>query len=137
MTVQDLPHVNASLNALATLLIVAGFICIKSRRVVAHKRFMLSAVAVSAAFLACYLVYHFYVPSKKYAGTGLMRPVYFTILISHVILAATVPVFVCITLYYAFRNRFDRHKRIVRWTLPIWLYVSVTGVAVYWMLYQA
>lgn len=137
MSVNDLPHVNASLNALATLLIVAGFMAVKSRRLELHKRLMLAAVGVSAAFLTCYLVYHFHVPSMKYSGVGAMRVVYFAILISHIVLAATVPIFVGMTLYRAYRNQFEAHKRIAKWTLPIWLYVSVTGVIVYWMLYQS
>lgn len=136
MTVQDLPHVNATLNAVATVLIVAGFAMVKSKRIAAHKVCMLGAVAVSAVFLACYLFYHFNVGSVKYGGVGAIRAVYFFILISHIVLAAVVPVLVGITLYRAFRNQVDLHRRIARWTLPIWLYVSITGVIVYWMLYR-
>ncbi|MBX3395753.1 MAG: DUF420 domain-containing protein [Phycisphaerae bacterium] len=136
MTVQDLPHLNATLNAVATLMILAGFAMVRSKRIIAHRACMLGAVAVSSAFLASYLVYHFNVGSVKYEGVGTIRAVYFFILISHVVLAAVVPVLVGITLYRAFRNQIDHHRRIARWTLPIWLYVSVTGVIVYWMLYR-
>ncbi len=136
MSVADLPHVNAALNTLATVLIVAGFVLIKQRRVAAHKACMLAAVGVSAAFLGCYLVYHFEVGSVKYPGTGALRTIYLSILLTHVVLAAAVPVLVGITVYRALRNQLERHKRIAKWTLPIWLYVSVTGVVVYWMLYQ-
>ncbi len=136
MTVEQLPHVNASLNALASVLIIAGYAFIRRRRITAHKACMKSAVAVSAAFLACYLVYHFHVGSVKFTGQGPIRTIYFFILISHIILAAAVPVLVGITVARALRNRLEAHKRIARWTLPIWLYVSVTGVMVYWMLYR-
>lgn len=136
MSVTDLPHVNAALNATATVLIVLGFVMIKRRRIGLHKTCMLSAVAVSAAFLACYLVYHFEVGSVKYRGDGYLRTIYLSILLTHVVLAAAVPFLVGFTVYRAFRNQLDAHKRIARWTLPIWLYVSVTGVVVYLMLYR-
>jgi uncharacterized membrane protein YozB (DUF420 family) len=135
MTVRDLPAVNASLNALATILLIYGYILIRAGKREKHKRVMLSAFGVSAIFLVCYLVYHFEVGSVPYQGQGWMRTVYFTILISHVILAAAVPVLTIVTLWRAFQERFDKHKRIAKITFPIWLYVSITGVLVYFMLY--
>jgi len=137
LTVQDLPHLNATLNAVATVLLLAGFTFIRMNRVRPHMVCMLTSVLVSAAFLASYLIYHYHVGSVKYTGQGLARGFYFFVLITHVVLAAIVPIFVSITLYFAARRRFDRHKRIARITFPIWLYVSITGVIVYWMLYQA
>lgn len=145
--VELLPSVNASLNGLATLLLVCGYVLIRSGRPVAHKRVMLTAFATSVAFLACYLVYHYFVGSKKFPGTGPVRTVYLVILATHVVLAATVPFLAAITIYRglkAERERdvalsgplWQRHRRIAKWTLPIWLYVSVTGVIIYWMLYH-
>lgn len=131
-----LPAVNASLNGLATLLLVTGYVLIRRNRVHAHKRVMLSAFGVSIVFLACYLVYHAYAGSKPFPGTGLMRPVYFTILISHILLAAAVPVLAVVTIYRALKGQWDKHRRIARVTFPIWLYVSVTGVMIYVMLYH-
>lgn len=135
-TVRDLPALNATLNALATLLLVTGWLLIRRRRIAAHRRVMWSALACSAAFLVSYLVYHAEVGSVRFQGTGAVRTLYFTILLSHTLLAAAVPVLALVTLSRALARRFDRHRAIARWTLPIWLYVSVTGVAVYWMLYQ-
>lgn len=135
MSVRDLPSVNASLNALAALLLLSGWLLIRSGRRRAHARCMVAAVIASAAFLTCYVVYHLEVGSVPYQGTGALRPLYFAILISHVLLAMTVPPLAALTLWPALRERFDRHKRIARWTLPIWAYVSVTGVVIYAMLY--
>ena len=135
MTVRDLPAVNASLNALATILLIYGYRLIRQGKREQHKRVMLSAFAVSIVFLICYLVYHAKVGSVPYQGQGVMRIVYFTILISHVILAAIVPVLAIMTLWRAFQERFDKHRKIAKITLPIWLYVSITGVIVYLMLY--
>lgn len=135
-TVRDLPALNATLNALATLLLVTGWLLIRRRRIAAHRRVMWSALACSAAFLVSYLVYHAEVGSVRFQGTGAVRTLYFTILLSHTLLAAAVPVLALVTLSRALARRFDRHRAIARWTLPIWLYVSVSGVAVYWMLYQ-
>lgn len=136
MTVRDLPHVNALLNTAATILLIVGYFFIRQKRVAAHKACMIGAATVSAAFLVCYLVYHFEVGSVKFTGQGAIRTVYFSILLSHTLLAATVPVFVGFTLVRALRGQFEKHRRVARWTLPIWLYVSVTGVLVYLMLYQ-
>ncbi len=135
MTVRDLPTINASLNALCTLLLLYGYSLIRQGKREQHKRVMLSAFATSIIFLICYLVYHYEVGSVPYKGQGIMRTVYFTILISHVILAATVPVLAIMTLWRAFQERFDKHRRIAKITFPIWLYVSITGVIVYLMLY--
>lgn len=136
LAVGDLPAVNATLNATAAVLLAAGYLFIRRRRWRAHRACMVAALAVSLAFFVSYLTYHAQVGSVAFQGTGAIRTVYFTILISHVILAATVPFLATITVVRALRRRFDRHKQIARWTLPIWLYVSVTGVVVYWMLYR-
>jgi len=134
MSVQDLPHLNAALNTLAATLIFMGWVFIRNDQKAAHRNAMILAVLVSAAFLTSYLIYHYHAGSRPYTGTGLVRYVYFTVLITHVVLAAAVPVLVIITVYRAARKQFDKHKRIARWTLPIWMYVSVTGVVVYLML---
>jgi protein SCO1/2/putative membrane protein len=124
------------LNGTAAVLLVAAFVLIKRGRIQAHKRVMLTAFTVSSLFLISYLVYHAQVGSVHYPHTGLIRTVYLTILTTHTILAATVPVLAIITLRRGLKGMFVRHKAIARWTLPIWLYVSVTGVVVYLMLYQ-
>jgi uncharacterized membrane protein YozB (DUF420 family) len=134
--IHDLPAVNATLNATAAVLLVIGYVLIRRRRWRAHRIAMVSALACSLLFLTSYLAYHAHVGSVHFPGTGAARSIYFAILISHTLLAATVPVLAGITVVRAYRRKFDRHKRIARWTLPIWLYVSVTGVVVYWMLYQ-
>lgn len=136
MSAADLPTVNASLNALAAILLILGYILIRQGRREAHRKAMLAAFATSVAFLICYLVYHFQVGSVRFQKTGLVRTVYFAILISHTILAAAVPPLAIVTLSRALKARFPAHRAIARWTLPIWLYVSVTGVVVYWMLYR-
>lgn len=136
LDVRDLPTVNASLNAIAAVLLVIGYVLIRQRRWRAHRAVMLAAVACSALFLISYLYYHYQVGSVRYQGEGWLRTVYFTVLLTHTVLAAAVPFLAIITLVQAFRERFDKHRKIARWTLPIWLYVSVTGVVVYWMLYQ-
>lgn len=140
--VQWLPAVNASLNGLATLLLMAGYVAIKRRQIGIHKSLMLSAFATSVVFLVCYLVYHWALhsltgePGKKFTGEGWIRPVYFTILITHVILAAAVPVLALMTIYRAWKQNWAGHKRIAVITFPIWLYVSITGVVIYGMLYH-
>jgi uncharacterized membrane protein YozB (DUF420 family) len=136
VTVNDLPHVNAALNFTSAVLLVVGYAQIRRKRVAAHRACMFSATFVSAAFLTCYLIYHYAVGSVRFARPGLLRAVYLTILTSHTLLAVTVPFLVGITLWRALRGDFVRHRRIARWTFPIWLYVSVTGVVVYLMLYQ-
>ncbi len=136
MDVTQLPALNAGLNGLAACFLIAGFVAIRRRRVRAHRFVMLTAFACSVAFLVSYLYYHSQVGSVRFQGTGTIRTIYFSILISHTILAAAVPFLAAVTLYRALRERFDRHRKLARWTLPIWLYVSVTGVVIYWMLYQ-
>ncbi|MBI4481397.1 MAG: DUF420 domain-containing protein [Acidobacteria bacterium] len=136
MSISDLPAVNATLNGSSALLLVAGYILIRQRRVTAHKVCMGSAFATSTLFLICYLTYHYHIGSKPFPGQGWVRPLYFSILISHTVLAVSILPLALTTLYRAWRAQFDRHVKIARWTLPIWLYVSVTGVVIYWMLYQ-
>jgi uncharacterized membrane protein YozB (DUF420 family) len=136
LTITDLPAVNATLNAIAGVLLVCGYVMIRRGRVTAHRRLMLSAFATSALFLVCYVIYHANVGSRPFSGRGPVRAVYFTILITHVLLAAAILPLALITLTHALRARFDRHVPIARWTFPIWLYVSVTGVVVYLMLYR-
>lgn len=136
MEIRDLPAVNAGLNSLAAVLLVTGYSLIRQGKREAHRKVMLAAFGTSIVFLICYLVYHFQVGSVKFQGTGLVRTVYLSILLTHTVLAAAVPVLAIITLRRAFAQRFDPHRRIARWTLPIWLYVSVTGVVVYFMLYH-
>lgn len=136
LSVSDLPALNASLNATSGILLVFGYVCIRQKRVDAHKLCMVGAFFASVIFLISYLVYHWHVGSKPFTGSGWVRPVYFSILISHVVLAAAIVPMVLVTLWRAWKEDFDRHQRIARWTLPMWLYVSVTGVMVYVMLYQ-
>ncbi len=136
MTIHDLPAVNATLNATSAVLLLTAYIFILQRKIVAHKRTMIAAFCVSSAFLVCYLIYHSQVGSVRFPHTGMIRNVYLTILATHTILAATVPVLAIITLRHGLAMRFDKHRAIARWTLPIWLYVSITGVVVYWMLYR-
>ena len=137
MTVSDLPPINASLNALSAVFLAAGFVFIRRKNIPAHRRCMISAFVTSTIFLACYLTYHFSVRVvTKFSGQGLIRPIYFGMLISHIILAITILPLAIVTLSRALRERFDAHRRIARVTWPLWMYVSVTGVLVYLMLYQ-
>lgn len=136
MTVTDLPALNAALNATSFVLLTAGWFLVKSGRRQAHKRCMIAALVVSTAFLTSYVIYHLQVGSVPFQKTGWIRTVYFLVLIPHVILAAAIVPMVLITVSRARSNQFDRHKQIARITLPLWLYVSVTGVIVYVMLYQ-
>ena len=131
-----LATVNASLNAIAAVFLGAGFYFIRRRQIVAHRVCMLIAFAVSVVFLICYLTYHYQVGDVRFQGHGPIRPVYFTILISHIILAVTTVPLAIMTLSRALRSRFDKHRRIARWAWPIWMYVSVTGVIVYVMVYH-
>ena len=135
MTVSDLPTLNASLNALCTVLLLVAYMHIRSGRIEQHRRTMLAAFATSVLFLISYVTYHAQVGSKPFPGTGLLRTVYFAILIPHVILAAAVVPLALLTLTRGLRRDDERHRAIARWTLPIWLFVSVTGVIVYLMLY--
>ena len=134
--ISSLPHLNAALNATATVLLVTGWLLIKRRRIQQHRAVMIAAVITSAAFLTSYVVYHANAGSKPFPGTGAIRTVYFAILIPHVILAAVSLPPILITFIRGLRRDDQRHRRIARWTLPVWLYVSVTGVIVYVMLYR-
>lgn len=131
-----LPSLNAVLNGTSALLLSIGYVFIRRGKVSWHKASMVTAFVFSVAFLISYLTYHIQVGSVPFRGVGWIRPMYFTILISHTVLAVSVVPLVLITLSRALRGRFDKHRRIARWTLPIWLYVSVTGVVVYWMVYR-
>ena len=130
------PAINATLNGASAVLIVTGRGLIKRGRVAAHRACMIAAVVASCLFLVCYLYYHAHAGVIHFQGQGLIRPVYFSILITHMILAAVVVPLVIITLARAWRGRFDRHRAIARWTYPVWLYVSITGVVVYFLLYR-
>ena len=136
MNVSELPALNASLNGVATVFLVAGYVLIRRRRIAAHRASMMAAVAASALFLISYVIYHANAGSRPFTGTGPLRAIYFFILLTHIVLAAAIVPMVMITLSRALRERFDRHAAIARWTLPIWLYVSVTGVVIYLMLYR-
>lgn len=136
LLLEDLPALNATLNTVASVLLVSGWICIKADKKSAHIALMVLALLVSAAFLTSYLIYHYHIGHVAFQGKGFIRPVYFTILITHVVLAIVNVPLIIMTVVPALRRRFDRHKRIARWTLPSWLYVSVTGVLVYFMCYH-
>ena len=136
MTVHDLPAVNASLNAVSGVLLLVGYAQMRARRIDLHRRVMIAAFVTSSLFLICYLVYHAQVGSVPFPRQGFVRPLYYTILITHVTLAASVPPLAIVTLTRGLKGRFPQHRRIARWTFPIWLYVSVTGVLVYVLLYQ-
>ena len=132
----SLAPLNSILNGIAAVLLMAGFIFIRMRWVRAHRACMLSAVAVSTAFFASYLTYHYHVGDVRFQGHGIIRPIYFTILITHIILATVIVPLVLTTLWRALRGNFQQHRRIARWTWPIWMYVSITGVIVYVMCYR-
>ena len=136
MSVRDLPTLNAVLNATSALLLLWGWRLIRRGRREAHRRVMIAALCSSSLFLASYLVYHAQVGSVRFQGQGPVRTLYFAILISHTILAVAIVPLVLVTVTRALRERFDQHRRIARVTLPLWAYVSVTGVVVYWMLYR-
>ena len=135
MTAAQLPTLNAALNTLSAVFLCAGYFFIRSHNRDAHQRCMMAAIACSTLFLVSYLTYHFQVGSVGFKGQGWIRPVYFAILITHTVLAAAVVPLVLVTFIRALRERFDAHRRIARWTFPIWLYVSITGVVIYLMLY--
>jgi putative membrane protein len=136
VNIHSLPALNACLNTSSTAFLLAGYYFIRNGNRRAHRVMMLTALVCSALFLTSYLVYHAHVGSVRFTGEGTVRAVYFTILISHTILAVVLPILAGVTLFRALRERFDRHRAIARWTLPVWLYVSVTGVVIYVMLYQ-
>jgi uncharacterized membrane protein YozB (DUF420 family) len=136
VTVADLPALNATLNATAAVLLTTGWILIRRGRIAQHRAVMIAAFVTSVLFLISYLTYHAQVGSVRFTKQGPIRAVYFTILLTHTVLAAAIVPLVLITLTRGLRARYDRHRKIARWTLPLWLYVSVTGVVVYLMLYQ-
>lgn len=136
MTVRDLPSINAFLNSLSAVLLIWGYVLIRQRCREQHRRVMIAAFTASILFLVCYLVYHYQVGSVRYPGTGLLRTIYLTILATHTVLAAVVAPMAAITMIRGLRERYDSHRRIARWTLPVWLYVNITGVVIYWMLYR-
>jgi putative membrane protein len=136
VSLHDLPAVNASLNAISGVLLLVAYALIRVRRIEQHRAVMIAAFVTSSLFLVCYVVYHAQVGSVRFMRQGFVRPLYFAILISHVTLAATVPPLAIITLSRGLKARYAQHRRIARWTFPIWLYVSVTGVLVYVLLYQ-
>lgn len=130
------PTVNALLNALCAVLLVTGFFFIRTRQVRRHRAVMLAAFAVSSLFLLSYLAYHYHAGAVRFQKSGWVRPVYFSVLLSHTVLAAVTVPLVLLALSRGLRGRYERHKAVARWTLPVWLYVSLSGVAVYWMLYH-
>jgi putative membrane protein len=134
--VSSLPGFNAFLNGTSALLLVLGYLCIRSGRVGAHRACMVSAFGVSVLFLLSYVAYHYGSGSRSFTGQGWIRLIYFPLLISHIVLAAAIVPLALVTIYRAWREEFVRHRRVARWTFPVWLYVSVTGVVVYWMLYR-
>ena len=136
LSVTDLPTLNASLNAISAVLLSTGYVFIRRGQWQRHRACMVAALAVSVLFLTSYVIYHLNVGSVPFQGRGLIRGVYFTILITHIILAAAIVPLALMTVSRAFARRFDRHRRIARVTLPLWMYVSVTGVVIYFMLYR-
>ncbi|MDH4129372.1 MAG: DUF420 domain-containing protein [Spirochaetota bacterium] len=143
INITDLPIINAVLNGISALLILLGFFFIKQKKVIIHKIFMLSAVFTSILFMISYSIYHFSKETlkargllSKFKGEGFTEVIYYVIVVSHSILATVIIPFVIFTLIYAFKNKVDKHKKLVKWTLPIWLYTSITGVLIYFMLYR-
>jgi putative membrane protein len=136
MSVNDLPTINAVLNSLSAGFLVAGFVYIKKKNIGAHKRAMLTAFTLSAIFLVSYIIYHYTAGATAFTGEGWIRPVYFSILASHTILATLVLPPILVLLYFALRGNYTKHARIARWTYPVWLYVSATGVIIYLILYH-
>lgn len=136
MTVHDLPAVNATLNAISGVLLLIGYALMRARRIEQHRKFMIAAFVTSSLFLVCYVIYHAQVGSVRFTRQGFVRPLYFSILITHVALAALVLPMAIVTLSRGLKMRYPQHRRIARWTFPLWLYVSITGVLVYVLLYQ-
>lgn len=136
MAAPFLPTLNAGLNLGAAVLLVSGWLAIRSRRTELHRWLMVSAFLCSTVFLACYLYYHYHVGSVRFQGQGPVRTLYFSILLTHTVLAVAIVPMIMRTFFLAWKQRFLEHARLARWTLPLWLYVSVTGVVVYWMLYR-
>ena len=136
LALTDFPALNASLNATTAALLLSGYACIRAKRVAWHRACMIAACITATMFLCCYLWYHAHIGSKHFPGQGWVRPAYFALLLSHTVLAALVVPLAIVTLSRGLKNRHPQHERLARWTLPVWLYVSVTGVVVYGMLYR-
>jgi putative membrane protein len=136
MTVADLPAVNASLNFSSAVLLTIGYIQIRKQRQIAHRNCMIGAIITSSLFLACYLVYHYYARATHFVNPAWFRPIYLTLLLTHTLLAVIIVPLIFITFSRALKQRWDPHRKIARWTWPIWMYVSVTGVLIYLILYQ-
>ena len=136
MTINDLPAVNACLNFSSAVLLTIGYVQIRKQRQIAHRNCMIGAFITSTIFLACYLTYHYFARATHFVNPPWFRPIYLTILLTHTVLAVVIVPMILITFSRAFKQRFDRHKAIARWTLPLWMYVSVTGVIIYLLLYQ-
>ena len=136
MSLSDLPAVNAFLNGTSAILLTAGYVFIRKNRKIAHRNCMVAAFVTSVLFLTCYLIYHYHAGRTEFRNPQWFRPIYLTILISHTILAVAIVPLVLVTLLRAIKERFESHKKIARWTWPIWMYVSVTGVVIYVLLYQ-
>ncbi|MDB6035479.1 MAG: putative rane protein [Verrucomicrobiales bacterium] len=136
MALSDLPAVNACLNSASTILLTAGYILIRRKRQNAHRNCMIGALATSTLFLACYLYYHYYARRTVFTNPEWFKPIYLTILLTHTVLAVVIVPMIVLTVVPALRQRFDRHRKIARWTWPLWMYVSVTGVIIYFLLYQ-
>jgi uncharacterized membrane protein YozB (DUF420 family) len=136
MTLSDLPAVNASLNALSAVFLTMGFVFIKRQKQTAHRNCMITACCTSLLFLTCYVIYHAHAGRTVFKNPEWFRPIYLTLLLTHTVLAVTIVPMVIVTLSRALRQRFDRHKQIARWTWPMWMYVSVTGVLIYFLLYH-
>lgn len=136
ISISELPALNATLNGISAVFLASGFVAILNRKILLHKICMISAFLTSTIFLISYLTYHAKVGSVRFNHFGWIRPVYFSVLLTHTVLAALIVPLVLVTLSRALRGKFEKHKKIARWTLPLWFYVSVTGVLIYWMLYR-
>jgi len=136
MSVGDLPHVNAALNGLSAVLLLCGFVAIKSKRINTHRTLMISAILSSTLFLVCYLIYHYHAGRTVFRDPAWLRPYYLALLLTHTVLAVVIVPMVFMTLLRAWRQDFQRHRRLARWTWPLWMYVSVTGVLIYFLLYH-
>jgi uncharacterized membrane protein YozB (DUF420 family) len=136
MSVSDLPTINAILNTISTIFLVTGYRYIRLKKIKQHQICMIGAFVCSVLFLVSYLTYHSIAGSRRFEGTGPARTIYFSILLTHTVLAAAVPPLAVVTLFRAWKGQFEKHRSIARWTFPIWVYVSITGVIVYWMLYR-
>ena len=136
MTVYDLPAVNASLNSLSAVFLLAGYVCIRRKNKIAHRNWMAAALVTSTLFLICYLVYHYHAGRTTFRNPAWFRPIYLTLLLTHTLLAVTIVPMILVTASRAMKERFELHRKIARWTWPLWMYVSVTGVLIYFLLYH-